>query len=167
MGQTPTQAGEANAEAERSVWTTSVFSPKSPVRRGCVFFCKVILGILALLITILVCVFAYIMVFDPPTAEYMPMKVLAKGFYSCYCSTGRWPGSGQEAVKWLDEDQAEWIKPYLDNPDFHITVVSREGKVCKIRYSGLVWYGRYTREKTYDVEKHPCGDRDKRPPPKD
>lgn len=126
---------------------------------------KAILAFFALIIGGILIFFLFIM--PVPLVGAHSTWLLRMGFRQAYCSTGSWPKTAQEGVKWLRPVDADIVNRDLTRKDFQIEVIVRSPKVCTLRYTAPSFVRRAVGEYTIDVNKSPCSDDEKTGPLKD
>lgn len=126
---------------------------------------KAILAFFALVIGSVLIFFLFIK--PIPTHGSYSAYLLQYGFRQAYCSTGSWPKTAREGLKWLRKFDADIVRRDLDRDDFHIDVIVLSPKVCTLQYTAPSIFRRAVGEFTVDAGKEPCSDDDKTGPPKD
>lgn len=126
---------------------------------------KAILAFFALIIGGILIFFLFIV--PIPLVGSNSAWILQMGFRQAYCSTGSWPKTAREGLKWLPKIDAELVRRDLDRDDFAIEVIVRSPKVCTLRYTAPSFVRRAVGEYTIDVNKSPCSDDEKTGPLKD
>lgn len=125
-------------------------------------------AILAFFALVIGSVLIFVLFIQPiPTHGANSAWILQFGFRQAYCSSGSWPKTAREGLKWLRKVDADIVRRDLDRDDFSIDVIVRSPKVCTLRYTAPSIFRRAVGEYTIDVSKEPCTDDDKTGPLKD